>query len=109
MELAVLLGGYHGFPPIPPPVLLYSRWDRVAVGYVRVRAAGLLADQAERIAAELEWVEGRLASLGDSEEDRVEAIVLRALKRHLEGELAEISGYLAVWDWRPGGEVAAHA
>lgn len=81
----------------------------VVVGYVRVRAASLLADQAERIASALEWVEERLSSLGDSEEERVEAIVLRALKRHLEVELAEISGYLAVWDWRPGGEIAAHA
>lgn len=58
---------------------------------VELRASVLLADQVYRIVSELEWIERRLGQLGDSDEDRVEAIVLRALQKHLVNELREIS------------------
>ncbi len=58
---------------------------------VELRVSTLLADQAYKIVAELDWIERRLMQLGDSDEDRVEAIVLKALQRHLLGELREIT------------------
>ncbi len=58
---------------------------------VELRVSTLLADQAYKIVSELDWIERRLMQLGDSDEDRVEAIVLKALQKHLLRELREIT------------------
>lgn len=70
---------------------------------VEPRLSFLLAEQAQKIAAEIDWIDKRLLELGDSEEDRVEAIVLRALRRHLMRELREI-----LWAI-PAAPLAVHA
>ena len=59
--------------------------------FIELRVSTLLADQAYKLVSEIERVDERLSVLGDSEEDRVESIVLRALRRHLVRELREIS------------------
>ncbi|GAB6148510.1 hypothetical protein [Stetteria hydrogenophila] len=71
------------------------------------RVAVLLAEQARGIEAELEWIDRRLAELGGSDEDRVEAIVLYALKRHLENELDHLNKALH-WNGPSFPEAALH-
>lgn len=55
--------------------------------------AALLNRQASELVEKIADVDYRLSTLGDGEEDRLEAIVLGALRRHLVRELEEIVGF----------------
>ncbi len=46
-----------------------------------------------RLVNEISWIDARLATLGDGEEDRIEKILLEALRRHLLSDLREMAGF----------------
>lgn len=46
-----------------------------------------------RLVNEISWIDSRLAGLGDGEEDRIERILLEALRRHLLRDLREMAGF----------------
>jgi len=56
------------------------------------RLDAIVRVQVEGIRAELEWVNSRLAELGDSEEDRLELLLLWAIRDHLTRDLEELEG-----------------
>ncbi len=46
-----------------------------------------------RLVNEIALIDSRLAQLGDTEEDEIERILLRALRKHLVGDLRELAGF----------------
>jgi len=65
----------------------------VAQDVLAERINSVFDREIRRLVAEIAWVDDRLASLGDSEEDEIERTLLRALRRHLMSELRELSGF----------------
>lgn len=57
------------------------------------RMSILTAIQVSRIIGEIERINARLAELGDSDEDRIEELLLRAARRLLLRDLHELAGY----------------
>jgi hypothetical protein len=61
--------------------------------YLDERVDILTAIQVSRILSEIEKINARLAELGDSDEDRVEELLLRAARRLLLRDLHELAGF----------------
>lgn len=67
----------------------------------------LTAIQVSRIVSEIERINARLAELGDSDEDRVEELLLRAARRLLLQDLHALAGYEYDGKARLGDELPA--
>jgi hypothetical protein len=61
---------------------------------------GVLESEVNRLVNEIAWIDGRIADLGDGEEDLVEKKLLKILRRHLMRDLYEIVGF--VWEGESG-------
>jgi len=67
------------------------------------RIDGFLEREISRIVEEIAFIDMRLMELGDGEEDRAEAILLRILRRHLLEDLREIAGFTGEYGYSGGG------
>jgi len=56
----------------------------------------IIEAQLNSIKSEIAKINARLAELGDSDEDKIEELLLRALLRVLMSDLQELSGFSAV-------------
>jgi len=65
----------------------------VAADILTEKINSIFAREIEKIVGRIQWIDMRLASLGDSEEDQVERILLSALRRHLIDDLRELGGF----------------
>jgi len=53
----------------------------------------IFSREIEKLVDRITWIDSRLASLGDSEEDQIERILLSALRKHLIADLRELGGF----------------
>jgi len=54
----------------------------------------LIEAQIAKITEHIRVIDRRLAELGDSDEDRIEELLLRAARRHLVEDLKTLTGYV---------------
>jgi len=65
----------------------------VSADILAEKIESIFAREIEKLVDRITWIDSRLASLGDSEEDQIEKILLGALRKHLIADLRELGGF----------------